>query len=90
MQFNVQLISRRQPISSTGDYPLLLKGVPEAHLCAHLMGTDRDPSSHIDVRKLQSDMAGCCRFHSATKKSLSTSHCPHSRPLVFRGLWIMP
>lgn len=57
MQFHVQLISKRQPISSTGDYPLLLKGVPEVHLCAHLMGADRDPSSHIDMRELQSIMA---------------------------------
>lgn len=56
MQFNVLLISKRQLISSTGDYPLLLKGVPELHLCAHLMGTDRDPSSHTHMCKLQSVM----------------------------------
>lgn len=48
---------KRQPVSSTAGYPLLLLGAPGGHLWPHLMGTDGDPSSHMDVHKPQPILA---------------------------------
>lgn len=57
MQFDLPFISKRQPISSTSNHPLLLTGVPEVHACAHLLGTNRHFSSYIDMCNPQPVMA---------------------------------
>lgn len=51
IQLRVLLSRKRQPVSSTGGYPVLLKGTPGVHLWPHLVSTDGDPSSHMDVHK---------------------------------------
>lgn len=57
IQFHVLVTRKKQPISSTCGYPVLLKGAPGVHLWPYLTSTDGDPRSHMDEHKLQPILA---------------------------------
>lgn len=83
IQFHVLLPRKRQPISSPSGGPLLLKGAPGGHLWPHLRGTGGDPSSHVDVHKLQPILADA----SAGSTMQFKKACLHHLALI-QDLWI--